>query len=189
LSVEETAEFIMPKKPLQLLRGILQGMEENITIEYNDTNAHFRFEDSMLTCRLIDGKYPNYEAVIPKENPNQMQVNRNSFLNSARRVSIFSNKTTYQIRLKIAGAALQISAEDFDYSNSAEERLDCDYQGDDIKIGFNSRFLIEMLNGLECDEVKLSMSLPNRAGLLTPLDHTEEGEEITMLVMPVMLND
>ena len=85
--------------------------------------------------------------------------------------------------------ALQISAEDFDYSNSAEERLDCDYQGDDIKIGFNSRFLIEMLNGLECDEVKLSMSLPNRAGLLTPLDHTEEGEEITMLVMPVMLND
>lgn len=189
LSVEETAEFIMPKKPLQLLRGILQGMEEDITIEYNDTNAHFRFGDSTLTCRLIDGKYPNYEAVIPKENPNQMQVNRNSFLNSVRRVSIFSNKTTYQIRLKIAGAALQISAEDFDYSNSAEERLDCDYQGDDIKIGFNSRFLIEMLNGLECDEVKLSMSLPNRAGLLTPLDHTEEGEEITMLVMPVMLND
>ena len=105
-----------------------------------------------------------------------------------RRVSIFSNKTTYQIRLKIAGANLQISAEDFDYSNSAEERLDCDYQGDDIKIGFNSRFLIEMLNGLECNEVKLSMSLPNRAGLLTPLDNTEEGEQITMLVMPVMLN-
>jgi len=189
LKTDETAEFIMPKKPLQLLKGILQGIEEEITIEYNDTNAYFRFGDSNLTCRLIDGKYPNYEAVIPKENPNQMQVNRMSFLNSVRRVSIFSNKTTYQIRLKIAGAELHISAEDFDYSNSAEERLDCDYQGDDIKIGFNSRFLIEMLNGLECDEVKLSMSLPNRAGLLTPLDHTEEGEDITMLVMPVMLNN
>ena len=188
LNAPETAEFIMPKKPLQLLKGILQGMQEEIVIEYNDTNAHFRFGDSTLTCRLIDGKYPNYEAIIPKENPNQMKLSRTSFLNSVRRVSIFSNKTTYQIRLKIAGASLQISAEDFDYSNSAEERLDCDYQGDDIQIGFNSRFLIEMLNGLECDEVKLSMSLPNRAGLLTPLDHTEEGEEITMLVMPVMLN-
>ena len=189
LSASESTEFIMPKKPLQLLKGILQGMEEEISIEYNETNAQFRFGDSSLTCRLIDGKYPNYEAVIPKENPNQMQVNRTSFLNSVRRVSIFSNKTTFQIRLKIAGAALQISAEDFDYSNSAEERLDCDYQGDDITIGFNSRFLIEMLNGLECDEVKLSMSLPNRAGLLTPLDHTEGGEDVTMLVMPVMLNN
>ena len=110
LSASESTEFIIPKKPLQLLKGILQGMEEEISIEYNETNAQFRFGDSSLTCRLIDGKYPNYEAVIPKENPNQMQVNRTSFLNSVRRVSIFSNKTTFQIRLKIAGAALQISA-------------------------------------------------------------------------------
>ena len=188
IKAEETAEFIMPKKPLQLLKVILQGSEEDVSIEYNDTNAQFRFGDSSLTCRLIDGKYPNYEAVIPKENPNQMQINRVNFLNSVKRVSIFSNKTTYQIRLNIAGTALQISAEDFDYSNSAEERIDCEYQGEDIKIGFNSRFLIEMLNGLDCNNVKLSMSLPNRAGLLTPLDNTEEGESITMLVMPVMLN-
>ena len=188
IKAEEMAEFIMPKKPLQLLKAILQGSEEVVSIEYNDTNAKFRFGDSSLTCRLIDGKYPNYEAVIPKENPNQMQINRVNFLNSVKRVSIFSNKTTYQIRLNIAGTALQISAEDFDYSNSAEERIDCEYQGEDIKIGFNSRFLIEMLNGLDCNNVKLSMSLPNRAGLLTPLDNTEEGESITMLVMPVMLN-
>lgn len=188
IKAEETAEFIMPKKPLQLLKAILQGSENDVSIEYNDTNAQFRFGDSSLTCRLIDGKYPNYEAVIPKENPNQMQINRVNFLNSVKRVSIFSNKTTYQIRLNIAGTALQISAEDFDYSNSAEERIDCEYQGEDIKIGFNSRFLIEMLNGLDCNNVKLSMSLPNRAGLLTPLDNTEEGESITMLVMPVMLN-
>ena len=180
VTATDTSEFIMPKKPLQLLKGILQGSISEISIEYNDTNAQFRFGDSALTCRLIDGKYPNYEAVIPKENPNQMQVSRVSFLNSVRRVSIFSNKTTHQIRLKIAGAALQISAEDFDYSNSAEERLDCDYQGDDIQIGFNSRFLIEMLNNMECDQIKLSMSLPNRAGILTPLDNTEEGEHITM---------
>jgi len=188
IKAEETAEFIMPKKPLQLLKAILQGSENDVSIEYNDTNAQFRFGDSSLTCRLIDGKYPNYEAVIPKENPNQMQINRVNFLNSVKRVSIFSNKTTHQIRLNIAGTALQISAEDFDYSNSAEERIDCEYQGEDIKIGFNSRFLIEMLNGLDCNNVKLSMSLPNRAGLLTPLDNTEEGESITMLVMPVMLN-
>jgi len=188
IKAEETAEFIMPKKPLQLLKAILQGSENDVSIEYNDTNAQFRFGDSSLTCRLIDGKYPNYEAVIPKENPNEMQINRVNFLNSVKRVSIFSNKTTYQIRLNIAGTALQISAEDFDYSNSAEERIDCEYQGEDIKIGFNSRFLIEMLNGLDCNNVKLSMSLPNRAGLLTPLDNTEEGESITMLVMPVMLN-
>jgi len=189
VKANDTSEFIMPKKPLQLLKGILQTTSEEISIEYNDTNAQFRYGESMLTCRLIDGKYPNYEAVIPKENPNQMQVSRVSFLNSVRRVSIFSNKTTHQIRLKIAGAALQVSAEDFDYSNSAEERLDCDYQGDDIQIGFNSRFLIEMLNNMECDQIKLSMSLPNRAGILTPLDHTEEGEHVTMLVMPVMLNE
>ena len=188
VTATDTSEFIMPKKPLQLLKGILQGSISEISIEYNDTNAQFRFGDSALTCRLIDGKYPNYEAVIPKENPNQMQVSRVSFLNSVRRVSIFSNKTTHQIRLKIAGAALQISAEDFDYSNSAEERLDCDYQGDDMQIGFNSRFLTEMLTNLQSDMIMLEMSLPNRAGILTPVDGLEEGETVTMLVMPVMLN-
>ena len=117
-----------------------------------------------------------------------MIVNRMQFLDSVRRVSIFSNKTTHQISLNIAGAQIIVSAEDIDYSNSAEERLNCDYQGDDIKIGFNSRFLIEMLNGLNCEDIKLSMSLPNRAGLITPLDGFDKGEEITMLVMPVMLN-
>ena len=183
------SEFIMPKKPLQLLKGILQGIDGDVIVEYNETNAQFRFGSSTLTCRLIDGKYPNYEAVIPKENPNVMQINRMDMLSSVRRVSIFSNKSTHQIRLKMAGASLTISAEDFDYSNSAEERLDCNYQGDDMQIGFNSKFLIEMLNNLSCEEIKLSMSLPNRAGIITPLDSQEEGQDITMLVMPVMLND
>lgn len=185
----ETAEFIMPKKPLNLLKSILAGSEEDVVIEYNDSNAKFTFENATLICRLIDGKYPNYEAVIPKENPNKLTIDRTQFLNSVRRVSIFSNKTTHQIRLKIAGAELNISAEDIDYSNKAEERLTCDYQGDDMQIGFNSRFLTEMLNNLTSDDVSLEMSLPNRAGILTPADGLDEGEIVTMLVMPVMLNN
>lgn len=119
LKASETAEFIMPKKPLNLLKGILATADEDVTIAYNDSNAKFSFGNSILICRLIDGKYPNYEAVIPKENPNQLTIGRNQFLNSVRRVSIFSNKTTHQIRLKIAGAELNISAEDIDYSNKA----------------------------------------------------------------------
>ncbi len=189
VSASETAEFIMPKKPLNLLKGILTGIEDTVTIEYNDTNAKFTFDNSVLICRLIDGKYPNYEAVIPKENPNKLVIDRTQFLNSVRRVSIFSNKTTHQIRLKIAGAELNVSAEDIDYSNKAEERLTCDYQGDDMQIGFNSRFLSEMLSNLNASDVQLEMSLPNRAGILTPIDGLDEGEQITMLVMPVMLNN
>ncbi|MFL1011574.1 DNA polymerase III subunit beta [Flavisericum labens] len=189
IAANQVAEFIMPKKPLNLLKGILAASEDDVTIEYNDSNAKFTFENSELICRLIDGKYPNYEAVIPKENPNKLVIDRNQFLNSVRRVSIFSNKTTHQIRLKIAGAELNISAEDIDYSNKAEERLTCDYQGDDMQIGFNSRFLTEMLNNLNADEVQLEMSMPNRAGILTPVDGLDEGEQVTMLVMPVMLNN
>ncbi|WP_442266961.1 DNA polymerase III subunit beta [Tenacibaculum sp. ZS6-P6] len=188
VSADKSAEFIMPKKPLNILKGILGGSEENVTIEYNDTNAKFTFDNVVLVCRLIDGKYPNYEAVIPKENPNKLTVDRASFLNSVKRVSIFSSKTTHQIRLKMAGTELNISAEDLDYANKADERLNCDYQGDDMQIGFNSRFLSEMLNNLNANDVQLEMSLPNRAGILTPIDGTEEGEHVTMLVMPVMLN-
>ena len=188
VKASETAEFIMPKKPLNLLKSILLGSEDEVAVEYNESNAKFSFDGTELICRLIDGKYPNYEAVIPKENPNKLTISRNQFLNSVRRVSIFSNKTTHQIRLKIAGAELNISAEDIDYSNKAEERLTCDYQGDDMQIGFNSRFLTEMLNNLTCDDVSLEMSLPNRAGILTPVDGLDEGERVTMLVMPVMLN-
>ena len=188
VTADKTAEFIMPKKPLNLLKGVLGG-EEDVIIEYNDANAKFTFENFVLICRLIDGKYPNYEAVIPKENPNKLTVDRASFQNSVRRVSIFSSKTTHQIRLKMAGTELNISAEDLDFSNKADERLSCDYQGDDMQIGFNSRFLSEMLSNLTSSEVLIEMSLPNRAGILTPIDGTDEGERITMLVMPVMLNN
>ena len=186
---ENVVEFIMPKKPLNVLKGILTSNEYDVKIEFNDSNAKFVFSNLSLTCRLIDGKYPNYEAVIPKENPNVLTIDRSLFLNSTKRVSIFSNKTTHQIRLKINGNELIISAEDLDYSNKAEERLICNYNGDDMQIGFNSRFLIEMLSNLNSEQVKLELSLPNRAGILTPLELESQSEEITMLVMPVMLNN
>ena len=186
---EKLVEFIMPKKPLNVLKGILATQDLDVNIEYNESNAKFVFSNLSLTCRLIDGKYPNYEAVIPKENPNVLTIDRTLLLNSTKRVSIFSNKTTHQIRLKINGNELIISAEDLDYSNKAEERLICSYNGDDMQIGFNSRFLIEMLSNLSSEEVKLELSLPNRAGILTPTKSDSENEEITMLVMPVMLNN
>ena len=189
VTASQVADFIMPKKPLTILKSIVGSSDAEIKIDYNNVNATFSFENYSLTCRLIDGKYPNYEAVIPKENPNKLLIDRNQFLSSVRRVAIFSNKTTHQIRLKIAGAELNISAEDIDYSNKAEERLTCDYQGDDMQIGFNSRFLLEMLNNLQSDEIQLEMSLPNRAGILTPVDGLDEGETVTMLVMPVMINN
>jgi len=183
------AEFIMPKKALQVLKKtILTDYENNVSIEYNETNAKFTFENYSLSCRLIEGKYPNYEAVIPKENPNKLIIERILLLNSVKRVGIFSNKSTNQIKFKIAGSELNISAEDYDYNNKAEERISCNYNGDDIEIGFNSRFLTDMLNNLDCNEICLSMSLPNKAGIITPINKIDNDEEIIMLIMPVMLN-
>jgi DNA polymerase-3 subunit beta len=177
----------LPKKPLNMLKSNLTGDEE-ITLEYNQSNAVFTFNDMVLSCRLIDGKYPNYEAVIPKENPNVLTIDRLQLLNSIKRVSIFANKTTHQIKLKFAGAELNLSAEDTDFADASNERLTCNYDGDDLEIGFNSRFIIEMLNNLDSDEVQLAMSEPSRAGILTPTTTASENEDVLMLVMPVMLN-
>jgi DNA polymerase-3 subunit beta len=180
-----SSAFILPKKPLNLLKSNLRGDEE-ILLEYNDSNAIFTFNDIIIVCRLVDGKYPNYEAVIPKENPNVLTIDRLQFLGSIKRVAIFSNKTTHQIKLKLAGSELSLFAEDVDFANEASERLTCYYDGDDMEIGFNSRFLLEMLNNLDTPEVKLSMSEPSRAGLLTPSNNSNVDEDILMLVMPVM---
>ena len=139
-------------------------------------------------CRLIDGKYPNYDAVIPKDNPNKLVINKDELLNSIKRVSIYASKTTHQIRLKVAGSQLQITSEDLDFSNKAEERLTCSYEGEDIEIGFNSRFVIDMLNNIGSEQICLEMSAPNRAGIILPLDGQDENEDTLMLVMPVMLN-
>ena len=155
---------------------------------YTDSNARFEFDEVTIICRLIEGKYPNYEALIPKENPNRMVINRQDFLQAIRRVSIFANKTTHQVRLKLAGSELVVSAEDLDFANEANERLNCSYSGEDMEIGFNSRFLMDMLNNLSSPEISLEMSAPNRAGIIKPTEAEEAGEDVLMLVMPVMLN-
>ncbi len=188
LKSEGSTSFILPKKPLNLLKNILFSQEVPLTIEYNKTNAFFSFSNIHLICRLIDGKYPNYDAVIPKENPNKLTIDRHALLTTIRRVSIFANQSTHQIRFKVSGQELILSAEDIDFSNEARERLSCSYDGEDMEIGFNSKFLLEMLNNIETDEVRLEMSAPNRAGILTPVNSENKDEDILMLVMPVMLN-
>jgi len=140
-----------------------------------------------LICRLIDEKYPDYKAVIPTENPNKLTLNRNDFLTAVKRVSITSNKTTHQIRLKIAGSELNISAEDIDFENESQEKLNCQYSGEDMEIGFNSKYLAEMIAAVDSNDLNLEMSQPNRAGVLLPAE-SDEGEDMLMLVMPMMLN-
>ena len=187
ISSNSNSSFILPKKPLSLLKNNIDNDSE-INVEFNETNVRFLLDNITLICRLIDGKYPNYDAVIPKDNPNKLVINKDEFLNSIKRVSIYASKTTHQIRLKIAGSQLQITSEDLDFANKAEERLTCSYEGEDIEIGFNSRFVIDMLNNIGSDQICLEMSAPNRAGIILPLDGQEENEDTLMLVMPVMLN-
>ncbi len=189
IQAPKAASFIVPKKPLNLLKNTLAGTNADVAIEFNENNAAFRFDNTVLVCRLIDGKYPNYEAVIPKTNPNKLTIDRATFLSSIRRVAIFANKTTHQVRLHINGSQLAISAEDLDFANEANEKLTCSYEGDEITIGFNSRFLMDMLNNISTEHVVLEMSAPNRAGILLPGEAGEVGEDVLMLVMPVMLNN
>ncbi|MAU37193.1 MAG: DNA polymerase III subunit beta [Flavobacteriales bacterium] len=187
LSSDKTASFILPKKPLNILKNNIG--DEDVKVEFNETNALFSLDNTTIICRLIDGKYPNYDAVIPKDNPNKLTIETSVLLSSIKRVSIYANKTTHQIRLKIAGSDLQVSSEDLDFANKAEERLSCQYEGTDMEIGFNSKFVIDMLNNIGAEKISLEMSAPNRAGIILPLDGTTEGENTLMLVMPVMLNN
>ena len=141
-----------------------------------------------MICRLIDERFPDYENVIPSDNENTMNINKAELLSSLKRIAIYANKTTHQVRLKITGSELMISAEDLDFSNEANERLSCEHDGEDIEIGFNAKFLIEMLNNLDAKEITLKLNAPNRAGILFPVEK-DENEDILLLVMPVMLNN
>jgi DNA polymerase III subunit beta len=185
---EADNSVIVPRKALNLLKTTLPAETTNVSVEYNASNAFFKFENISMICRLIDERFPDYENVIPADNPNHMTINRMEFLSSLKRIAIYANKTTHQVRVKITGSELQVSAEDLDFSNEANERLSCEHSGEDIEIGFNARFLIEMLNNLECKEVVLQLSAPNRAGLILPKEK-DDNEDILMLVMPVMLNN
>jgi DNA polymerase III subunit beta len=180
--------LILPRKALMLLKASLPSENTVVNVEFNSSNAFFSFNNVKMICRLIDERFPDYENAIPVSNPNKLTINRADFLNSIKRISIYANKTTYQVRLKIAGSNLQVSAEDLDFSNEASERLSCEYEGEDMEIGFNAKFLIEMLNNLDCEIIDLKMSAPNRAGLITPSDKND-NEDILMLVMPVMLSN
>ena len=189
IKTDVLASFIVPKKPINQLKTALAGKaDETVVVEFNKTNASFTMSGFQLVCRLIDGKYPNYEAVIPKANPNKLTIDRQLLLSAIRRVAIFSSKATHQIRFKITGQELVLTAEDLDYYNEAKERLTCNYDGSDMEIGFNSRFFQEMLGNLSQTEVLLEMSAPNRAGLIIPVDNQNADEDILMLLMPVMLN-
>jgi len=183
-----SASFICPKKPLQLLKNTISEDDNNIKIEYNKTNLIFSFENMQIYCRLIDGNYPNYQAVIPKENPNILNIERDKLLSSLKRISIFSNKSTHQIKIKINGNSIDVSAEDIDFSNKGNENIKVDYDGQDMEIGFNGKFLIEILNTLQSEKINIHFSTPSKAAIIMPDIENENTEKILMLVMPVMLN-
>ena len=182
----EPIEFIMPKKPLAIFKNILANSNDEVIIEFNENMAKFTFGNNIWICRLIDGKYPNYSAVIPKENPNVLTINRNLLLSSIRRASIMSNKSTNQVRFKLSGNILHLHAEDTEYANKADMQIPCDYNGEDINIGFSSKFLTEMLSVLSSDDITMKMSQPNRPGIIEPVDGLEAEENILMLSMPVI---
>jgi len=184
---DSASTFIVPRKALNLLKSALPGDDTAVNVSYNNSNAFFNFGNGNLICRLIDARYPDYNAVIPTNNPNKLTIGRAELQNSLKRIAIFSNKTTNQVVLKITGNELQVSAQDLDFSNEASEKLNCTYEGADMEIGFNAKFLVEMLNTLEGDEIILELSSPSRAGVLFPVEK-EDTEDVLMLVMPVMLN-
>src|SRR5262245_42520256 len=179
--------IIIPRKALNLLKATLPSENTDVSIDFNLSNAFFRFGNIRMICRLIDERFPDYENVIPSSSSIKMTINRGDFLGSLKRISIYANKTTHQVRLKITGSELQVSAEDLDFSNEANERLSCEHDGDDIEIGFNAKFLIEMLTNMDSEKIGLTMSAPNKAGVILPAEK-DSSEDILMLVMPVMLN-
>ncbi|WP_299824455.1 DNA polymerase III subunit beta [uncultured Pontibacter sp.] len=188
ITTSQEASLIIPRKAFMLLKSTLPSEATAVKVEFNQSNAFFSFDNIRMICRLIDERYPDYENVIPVQNPNKLVIDRQDLLSSVKRISIYSNKTTHQIRLKLSGSELQVSAEDLDFSNEANERLTCQYEGEDMEIGFNAKFLMEMLNNIDSDEITFELSTPNRAGLLMPIVN-EENESVLMLVMPVMLNN
>jgi DNA polymerase III subunit beta len=181
------SSIIIPRKALNLLKATLPAENMDVSLNFNLSNAFFKFGNIRMICRLIDERFPDYENVIPAVNNIKMTIERSDLLGALKRISIYANKTTHQVRLKITGSELQISAEDLDFSNEANERLSCEHDGEDIEIGFNAKFLIEMLTNLDSDKIKLTMSAPNKAGVILPAEKDAE-EDILMLVMPVMLN-
>ena len=187
-AAEATASFILPKKPANLLRGLLPKEDGEITVEFDDKNVLFRLKNQVLICRLIEGNYPNYNAVIPANNPNKVFVDRLELLNAIRRVAVCSNQSTNLIKLDISKGTINLTAQDLDFSVSAQESLLCDYEGEDIVIGFKSTFLIEILSNIETTTVLVELADSTRAGVFKPVYDQQPSNETQMLLMPMMIN-
>ncbi len=187
-AAEFDSSFILPKKPASLLRNLLPREEHDVRLEFDDKNAIFTLTKYRLICRLVEGNYPSYNSVIPTTNPNKMTIDRLAFYNTVKRVSVFSNQASNLVKLNINDNQLVVSAQDIDFSISAVERLACEYEGEEIEIGFKSTFLLEILANISAGDVRMEMSDPSRAGLLLPAETEEEAEDVLMLLMPMMIN-
>ncbi|MBL7110440.1 MAG: DNA polymerase III subunit beta [Bacteroidales bacterium] len=184
----ENSSFILPKKPASLLKNVLPKEENKVTLEFDDKNAFFSMTEYRLVCRLVEGNYPSYNSVIPTGNPNKLTIDRHEFLNTLRRVSVFSNQASNLVKLQLTGNQVTVSAQDIDFSISAYERIKCQYEGDDMEIGFKSTFLLEILANLASSDIVLELSDPTRAGILLPAEQDNESEDVLMLLMPMMIN-
>jgi len=185
---EFESSFILPKKPAGILRNLLPKEEFDVKLEFDDKNAIFTLSNYKLICRLVEGNYPSYNSVIPANNPNKMIIDRLAFYNTVKRVSVFSNQASNLVKLSINDNKLVVSAQDIDFSISAVERLNCEYEGEEIEIGFKSTFLLEILSNISAGDVRVEMSDPTRAGLLLPAENEDENEDVLMLLMPMMIN-
>jgi len=188
VSCPQTDTFIVPKKPLNLLKTALPDNEDELTISYNSNHLFVKHGGTELVCRLIDARFPDYKVVIPSDNPYKLTVNKNDFQSALRRVSVFSNKSTNQVALNIQGSELQLAAQDVDFSFEGNERMACQYDGENLQIAFNAKFLIEMLSAAETPEINVELSTPTKAGIIKPTEQ-DANEELLMLVMPLMLNN
>lgn len=184
----ERAAFILPKKPANLMKNLLPKEQGAVTIEFDERNAVFTLERYRMVCRLIEGRYPNYNSVIPQNNPYKVTVDRQQLVGALRRVSIFSSQASSLIKLRMQENLIVISAQDIDFSTSAEETLICQYAGNPMSIGFKSTFLIDILNNISASEIIVELADPSRAGVIIPVEQ-EENEDLLMLLMPMMLND
>jgi DNA polymerase-3 subunit beta len=185
---EANSSFILPKKPASLLKNILPREEGPVSVEYDDKNAFFTLADYKVVCRLVEGNYPNYNSVIPRNNPRKITIDRVEFYNTLKRVSVFSNQASNLVKLQLTGNQVMVSAQDIDFSISAYERIKCQYEGEEMEIGFKSVFLLEILANLSSQDVVIELADPTRAGLFLPAEITNESEDLLMLLMPMMIN-
>ncbi len=187
VSCPKSDTFIVPKKPLNLLKSAMPDNDDELMLSYNSNHLFVKHGGTELVCRLIDARFPDYKVVIPADNPYKLVLNKNDFQSALRRVSIFSNKSTNQVALTISGSELQLAAQDIDFSFEGNERMSCQYDGEDLQIAFNAKFLIEMLNAAETQDIIIELSTSTKAGIIKPTE-MDENEDLLMLVMPLMLN-